>query len=369
MCEGFPYSSPTLSSFESAFTHHDPETRLQSVLEMEDTVEHLKILLRQEELVYRPCKDYLSPLRAVADPSDAVSEGWRRKLCEWCYEVVDHFCFDREAVSIALNFLDRSVAERSESAPITRREFQLLAVTSLYMALKIHGQTENSEGPRRKLRIDAFVDLSRGVFQVDVIEAMERTILDSLSFRVNPPTCVRFVASYLSLFPKWTDVAYENPHSNVIGGIYDVARYLSELSVCVSSFAFTCNSSVIAYASILCAFEALQTSMPPPYQSRVIFQNNMVEATGLLPNDSDVLRVRAMLKDLAPNMFEGDDLPAEFLFDRQESSSSLDQELQRDNGKASPVCVVDSDQASPRSQRKRSRSTEESPPILHRSNF
>lgn len=316
-------------------------------------MEHLSALLQMESQAYLPGKDYLSSIKEMSP--DVVSEGWRRKLCEWCYEVVDHFGFDREAVFYALNFLDRAVAARSETSPspVAKREFQLLAVTSLYMALKIHGETEAAEGPRRKLRIDAFVELSRGFFQVDVIQDMESKILDTLRWKVNPPTCLKFVATYLRFCPKWSSSDYHLPHSNVIGGIYDVARYLCELSVCVSSFSFTCKTSIIAYASILCAMEALQSSLPLPYEVRVAFQNSIAEANGLLPNDQEVLRVRAMLKELCPNMFEGDEIPPEFLLDRATSSSDLENFHQED-GKASPVCVVETE--SPRSHRKRSRS-------------
>jgi len=51
----------------------------------EDTMEYLKILLRQEEegSVYPRCRDYL-----VASP-DVIDEAWRKKMCEWCYNVAD----------------------------------------------------------------------------------------------------------------------------------------------------------------------------------------------------------------------------------------------------------------------------------------
>ena len=149
--------------------------KLDEVLDgaAESSMEHLKILLRMEAANYPLCKDYLSTLRhSDVDASDRVSEAWRRKLCEWCFEVVDHFNFDREVVSYALDFLDRSVAIKTEinKAALPKREFQLMAVTSLYTAIKLHGETDEKEGPRRKLRIGAFVELSRGFFAIDVIE-------------------------------------------------------------------------------------------------------------------------------------------------------------------------------------------------------
>lgn len=322
---------------------------------LESTAEHLKTVLRQENEAYPVCDDYLSLSGNSA--SDRVSEAWRRKLCEWCFEVVDHFNFDREVVSFALDYLDRTVAIKTEAAqePLPKREFQLLAVTALYMAIKIHGETDDREGPRRKLRISAFVELSRGFFSIDVIESMERTILESLKWRVNPPTCLRFTASYLRLCPRWGKVEHSAPHATVIGGIFDFARYLTELSVCVSAFSFNHKTSVTAYASILVALEALQHSLPLPYPVRVVFLNNIAEATGLFPNNPDVHKAYTSLKELCPSLVDGD-LSPEFLAERMadlthSSAASLDAASNR----VSPVSVMDAAE-SPRSRRKRSRS-------------
>lgn len=57
-------------------------------------MEYLAVLLQQESKLYPPCDDYLSERHASllsSNDTDSVSESWRRKLCEWCYQVVDHF--------------------------------------------------------------------------------------------------------------------------------------------------------------------------------------------------------------------------------------------------------------------------------------
>ncbi|KAI2503763.1 Cyclin [Fragilaria crotonensis] len=58
------------------------------------------------------------------------------------FEVVDHFEFDREVVSIALSYLDRVVSMKTKHSgePMHRRDFQLVAVTCLYLAIKLHGK-------------------------------------------------------------------------------------------------------------------------------------------------------------------------------------------------------------------------------------
>jgi hypothetical protein len=143
-----------------------------------------------------------------------------------------------------------------------------------------------------------------------------------------------------------------------MGALFDVARYLTELSALCSTFAFTCKTSVTAYSSILCALDALQTSpLPLPYDYRVAFLNNMAQVTGLYPSDAQVIRVCQKLKDLCPAMFDGQNstLPA-VLLGRAESYAEV--EPKEDDGKTSPVCVVTTTLNESSTTRKRGRCEE-----------
>lgn len=320
---------------------------------VQSSVEHLKALLRMEATNYPLCQDYLSALQdSEVDASDRVSEAWRRKLCEWCYEVVDHFNFDREVVSYALDFLDRSVAQKTESTKtaLPKREFQLMAVTALYTAIKLHGETDERDGPRRKLRIGAFVDLSRGFFAVDVIERSEREILEALRWRVNPPTSLRFMSTMLRCCPKWSFEEYGTSFNRIMGGVSDIARYLTELAVCSSKFAFTCKTSVLSYAAILCAMDTLKEPLEIPTAAKLGLMQVIASTTGMLPTDPDVLRAMDMLKELCPSMFAYDNL----IPDIMEDDDSNRYERCNDD-RDSPICVVDTreHEASPSSPRKR----------------
>lgn len=362
---GFTVTPICMEAFKGMQSHgvSPVGSSCKSRLVESSTADHLRVLLTQEAEVYAPCKDYLVMIReSSGDPSERVSEGWRRKLCEWCYEVVDHFGFDREAVSIALNYLDRTVALKAQACPegMTKREFQLIAVTSLYVAVKLHGETDSIDGPRRKLRIDAFVELSRGFFKVEVIEAMERQIFLDLNWRVNPPTSLRFTASFLRLLPHWTVDEHSAPHAAVAGSIYDVARYLSELSVCVSDFSFNFKTSTIAYASILCTLEALQETLPLPYDVRVQFLNNISEITGLGPESTEVRQVRDMIRELCPSLFQSSEIAPAFLSRASSASHIHNQETTSGDGKASPVCVANAPLYHSPSGRKRSRAIADS---------
>lgn len=226
------------------------------------------------------------------------------------------------------------------------------------MALKVHGETECSHTQRRKLKIDAFCELSRKQFDVPMIEKTERYILQALNWDVNPPSALKYISTFLSLCPHWEWSVHHIPYASVIGGIFDVARYLSELSVCQSDFSFTCHTSTIAFTSILIAMDALQSTMPLPYAVRVNFLNNVAQATGLLPGNADVLRVYEMLKIICPDMVATEAIVRED--PTEDSFTEISEDLSAD-GKSSPVCVM-AEQQQPTDQemqRKRSRSTGE----------
>lgn len=336
---------------------------------VEDTMDQLRVMLRRESDAYLPCDDYLykTALSSSASSNDAVCEAWRRKLCEWCYSVVDHFNFDREVVSYAISFLDRTVAAKSKSegvCSLPQRQFQLLAVSSLYLAIKIHAEVD-ADTPRRKLRIGAYVELSRGYFSEAVIEATELDILTTLNYRVNPPTSLSFVALMLRLCPKWTNETSipASSYSRVMGALFDVARYLTELSICLSSFTFNSKTSVTAYASIIYAMDHLShSSLSLPPHVRSLFLNALYESLALTPLDPEVQAVYQKLDEVCPDLFQAHPLH----LPDEESSSLVD-------GKVSPVCVADvpvarssTEQQKPgmaqedvRSPRKRSRSFDE----------
>jgi len=323
--------------------------------------DQLQGLLRRETDGYLPCWDYLSgaedmtkesvpppagraegngsPLSSVplaaASSTETVNEAWRQKLCEWCFQVVDHFNFDREAVSFALDYLDRVVAINTQLTreALPKRKFQLLTVTSLYMAIKIHGETDEADGPRRKLRLDAFVELSRGFFSADAIQEMESKILDLLKWRVNPPSFLRFISSFLGLCPTWahSDHPGHGLHTAVMRQVYDVARYLTELSLCVSHFSFQYRTSTVSYAAILCALEALKAPLPDAV--RADFYRTVADATGIRPDADEIRRAYAQLKSLCPTMFP---------VDEEDEAGTDDDEMAAGDGRTvSPVSAFD----------------------------
>ena len=161
---------------------------------MVDLLERIDTLLEQESRLYST-KDYLKPefqlhLQSSFDCSDnnphndepsvqsscfststfsstssGINEVWREKICEWSYQVIDHFDFSREVVSVSIHYLDRYLATR----PVNKKLFQLAAMTTLYLAIKLYEPGT--------LSMESMIELSRGYFQVDQMVEMELSIL------------------------------------------------------------------------------------------------------------------------------------------------------------------------------------------------
>ena len=62
-----------------------------------------------------------------------------------------------------------------------RTMFQLLAVSALYIAIKINEQVIFS--------VEQCAEATHGMYTAEVIEAMERAILECLSWKVSGPNC------------------------------------------------------------------------------------------------------------------------------------------------------------------------------------
>lgn len=321
-------------------------------------LDELQVIIQQESTTYANRFDYISYNANNTNDTNhqrkkGVTESLRRKISEWSFEVVDHFGFDREVVSIALNYMDRVAAIRTmQDEVLDRKEFQLIAVAALYLAVKLHGEIDDHKNTnqRSKLEIKAFVELSRGLLSAEALQEKELEMLEMLKWQINPPTTVRIAATLLHLLPSWTTTSMatgsDDPHTahaTVISATYEMASYLTELSLCVSAISFQYRPSEIAYASLLCALEAVEKKVYIPYRVRHTFTTKVTAATNLTPQG--VAPVRAFLRNLQqlhPDMFSA------FSFDATSSSSEYrpqDDETNAANDRnISPVCVVPNNQ-------------------------
>jgi len=215
--------------------------------------------------------------------NDTVNELWRERICEWCFQVVDHFDIKREVVNVAMNYLDRYLA----TCTVNRRMFQLAAMTALYLAMKLY-EPETLQS----LQISSLVELGHGYFHADHIEVMEVAMLQALTWRVRPPTPYAFCRELMQLVSS--DITPRACHE-----IGEMARFLTELSVCNYYFV-TRKPSSIALASIMNAFELLGPNRVDP-QCKVDFLHNLTELyrIGSAPDfdDDEIIECYELLRE------------------------------------------------------------------------
>jgi hypothetical protein len=236
-----------------------PKTLSLSVIPLEhallpyyDTKEcpdRLALMLHQEETQYE-VTDYLKEneeLRKKA--AKPVDEDCRVKMCEWCYQVVDFCKFRRETVGIGMSYLDRYLCSGTGKKALgDRKEYQLVAMTCLYVAIKLHEPLE--------METSLLADLSRGCYTEMEFANMEQRILLALLWRVNGPTALGFVQQYLLFFP-------ESVHSAVVLAIWDYARYQTEMAISDHTFVVM-KPSITGMAALMNAMEGMDDLLLTP---------------------------------------------------------------------------------------------------------
>jgi len=294
-----------------------------------DLAERFVVLSRQESGVYR-CKDYLtadhqamlgqtlpqetpassgcsSSISETSSISGGINEVWREKICEWTFQVIDHFDFNREIASISLNYLDRYLCTRT----VNRKTFQLAAMTSLFLAIKLYEPTT--------LRMSSFIELSRGYFKTEHIAFMESSILWTLSWHVHPPTSLNFVRNFMPLLEQ------SGCSASVALEIKEVARFLTELSVCDYYFT-TRKPSSIGLGALLTAFDSFDdATLPLRVRQRFL---DLVHLTNVIdPAAQEVLECKGRLSETYLQ---------DSGYHQQQSEPVLN-----DGGRYSPDCVTD----------------------------
>uniref|UniRef100_A0A7S4EJ60 Cyclin-like domain-containing protein n=1 Tax=Pseudo-nitzschia australis TaxID=44445 RepID=A0A7S4EJ60_9STRA len=214
----------------------------------DDVPDRISIMLIQEENEYG-CFDYLAANEAVRKKvSKPVDEDCRVKMCEWCYQVVDFCKFRRETVGIGMSYLDRYMcSSKGTKALGDRKEYQLVAMTCLYIAIKLHEPLE--------METSLLADLSRGCYTEMEFANMEQNILEAIDWRVSGPTPLAFVLHYLAFLPNIVP-------SPVMEAIFDYARYQIELGIADHSFVKS-KPSVVGMAALLNALEGMDSTLLP----------------------------------------------------------------------------------------------------------
>ena len=159
--------------------------------------EILCVMLEQEEEICYTNKDYMTILDEEESKygSDQVDENCRRKMVRWCYNVVDFLKLQRCTVSVAVSFLDRYLSNVDESKKEqifrSRKQYQLISMTSLYMAIKFNECSI--------MNMKMFVAMSQGCYSESEMSETEVDILSVLKWRLCGPTAVNFVEEIFNI--------------------------------------------------------------------------------------------------------------------------------------------------------------------------
>ena len=234
---------PTTTADQGQQSHEDQEALI-------DTLQAMHI---QEELSYRCYNCYQemevqqqadSAIKGPASPSpEVVTMQTRTILCDWSNKIIDFCDLDRETVEIAFSYVDRFVQTDDGYRVLQNsNEYQLLVVTALYVAIKVHETVAISAAQ--------FEKISRNMFTAQDVEEMEHILLQGLGWHLHPPTSLCFVRLFLELMPS------ESMTQDQKDTAFILAKIQTELSVRDCALV-SVNASTIAFASLLNAFEAL----------------------------------------------------------------------------------------------------------------
>jgi hypothetical protein len=231
----FPDYTCTAMAMDQDFTHHSSVNCPSDAplwRRSQHSVHTLYTMMAQE--VNYTCSDYLRDdnLRSIEVPKEitdttglTVTEDDRKKIVDWCYSLVDLCQLSRESVAMAMNIVDRFMSKPSQphvgngiSPSFSHQEilhdrnmYQLLAVSALYIAIKMN--------ERVVLSSDRLSAVCRGIYTRESIEAMERTILSCLSWRVSAPTALQVGSIIFELMIAEAQEA--------IGSVMDAERFES----------------------------------------------------------------------------------------------------------------------------------------------
>lgn len=258
-----------------------PTADATSLSNDEDCKSILSAMLKQEVHYLSAHHLQITKKRSKNDGSSSsvVDVSCREQVCKWIFHIIDRTGMERETAIIAMNFLDRFMSTSGPAAKIARcnrRQYQLVALTCLYIAVKI---TESSV-----LDTETISDLSKGAHSAEAITACERHILASLQWRLNGPTPFQFVDYMLGLLPDDT--------SSVDPNICDVAR--SQVEIAVQDYACVpLHRSTIAIAAILNSLEdaSQDSSIFPSEKRRIQFEQKVSDVVGYDIAESQMIKV------------------------------------------------------------------------------
>jgi len=248
-------------------------------LHQDQNQDHIIALLHRESSYITPSlrnANRLVPLTHIPN---------RGRVLKWYYEIVAHYQYDREVIPISMDYLDRFLILNYTEKEISARTYKIVAMTSLYLAVKLHVGNVSSKS---KICLEEYALLGEGEISPKEISSMECCILDTLNWKVHPVSPMCFVRYFLKLIEpseimnelSGGMISEEEPNEwdLCIEALRSIALYFTELAICMpetsayfhlkrdkncSMDSHTFASSTIAYACILLSMEMISYSAIP----------------------------------------------------------------------------------------------------------
>jgi hypothetical protein len=187
---------------------------------------------------------------------------WRQQIIEWMYAIVNFCKLRHEAVAVASYYLDTCV---SKGVIVSPGDYQLAAMTALYLALKVYDSPT-----QRLIQLDSLVKLGNGGFDEAAVVKMEKKMLRALNWRLHPPTPNCFVQQYMQLLPADTSSATRSK-------IEEASLLVLEVAISRERFLST-DPSVLGFTSMLMAIERIEELKMSMMQLHVFLLNMSVVA-------------------------------------------------------------------------------------------
>ena len=312
-------------------THSSTEVNAEDII---------KAMLNKEQLyLCRPNANAgkLSPTSVLKHHSMSIHESWRERSCEWmykvrpsltiidyrsaqllieetvytylCMKIVDFYSLDRETIAISCSLFDRFV---SKTSPTESREFQLIALTTLYIAVKLNERKTSNT-------LESFVRLGKKEFSKNEIMVMETKILFTLEWLVHPPTPQAFTNQFLELLPAGT---FTQSQKRVF---FELVVYIIEITILQAEF-IPEKSSTMALTSILLAMSNIDTTRMS-HEEQKKFLSSIMDLTRISSKEVTLLckKFQLILQDANINLSQVSGIldPDSLLYDTEEEYHTI----------------------------------------------
>ena len=232
-----------------------------------------------------------SSTTSSSEEEEPINNSDRTKMCDWYYEMSDFLKISRSTASRSLTLLDRfmstdvgrlgsgerqpgreyNVAGVVVAATQNRDEYQLVALTALFLSIKLY--------ERLNIQPEHVSYLSRGRYTSDEVIKMEIVMLQALEWKVCVADKIDYVESYLDVMlpnvKRPSCLVEDDPQDvgssssstdNVLSSMKELATLQIQLSDFDPSFS-TQRPSLVAFAAVINAFELKKDKLSQVDQS------------------------------------------------------------------------------------------------------